>query len=211
VAAQGRTLEAVRTKIACPRVLFREGKEAVERRLFKWAARWGVSSDRHRKAVGNAYEAQENFRRCIQEKGIETLKVLVNKNAPAVVLAGRPYNLYDSGMNLNVPRKLSGLYGQNVVPMDFLPIDDIDVRPVNDHMFWNYGRRILQAARFVRDLPDFQLIYISNFKCGPDSYVRHYVEEAAEKPFLFLQMDGHSNDAGMMTRIEAFLESKGML
>lgn len=128
-----------------------------------------------------------------------------------MVLVGRPYNLYDHGMNLNVPAKLAELYGANVVPMDFLPIDGVDVRQVNDHMFWNYGRRILQAARFVRDFPKFHLIYLSNFKCGPDSYIRHDVEEAAGRPFLFLQLDSHSNDAGIMTRVEAFLESRGML
>jgi len=31
------------------------------------------------------------------------------------------------------------------------------------------------------------------------------------RPFLTLQFDGHGNDAGMMTRVEAYLESKGLL
>ncbi len=211
VAGHTAMLEAYRDRIFFPRVHFREGARSVEDRLFREAGKWKISRSLHRAAVNAAYRAQAQFRSAVLEKGKEALKTLSGKRAPAVVLAGRPYNLYDPGMNLNLPQKLSHLYGANVIPMDFLPIDTVDIRPVNDHMFWNYGRRILQASRFVRDFPDFQLIYLSNFKCGPDSYIRHYVEEAAGKPFLFLQLDAHSNDAGVMTRVEAFLESKGML
>ena len=54
------------------------------------------------------------------------------------------------------------------------------------------------------------IVYLSNFKCGPDSYIRHYVQDASKEPYLFLQLDGHANDAGTMTRIEAFLESKNI-
>jgi predicted CoA-substrate-specific enzyme activase len=211
VAKHVQTLEPIRDRILCPRVQFRDGRDAVERQLFKQMSCWRIRSGEHRFAVQKAYEVQEAFNAKIIEQGAEVLQTLSDRNAPAVVLVGRPYNLYDPGMNLNIPQKLAEIYGANVIPMDFLPIDGIDIRPVNDHMFWNYGRRILQAAAFVRDYTKFQIVYISNFKCGPDSYIRHYVEEAAGKPFLFLQLDSHSNDAGVMTRIEAFLESKGML
>jgi len=211
VAGHVHALDPVRERILCPRVQFRDGRESVERRLFRQMSGWGIRSGEHRAAVRKAFEAQEAFRSSLLEQGTAALKILRESEAPAVVLVGRPYNLYDPGMNLNIPMKLAELYGANVIPMDFLPIDGIDIRSVNDHMFWNYGRRILQAALFVRDHPGFQICCLSNFKCGPDSYIRHYMEEAAGKPFLFLQLDSHSNDAGVMTRIEAFLESKGML
>jgi len=55
------------------------------------------------------------------------------------------------------------------------------------------------------------MIYMTNFKCGPDSYIKHYVLEASGKPFLTLQFDEHQNDAGAMTRCEAYLDSKGFL
>ena len=52
---------------------------------------------------------------------------------------------------------------------------------------------------------------MTNFKCGPDSYIKHYIREASGKPFLMLQFDEHPNDAGAMTRCEAYLDSKGFL
>jgi len=78
-------------------------------------------------------------------------------------------------------------------------------------MYWNSGRRILAAARIAQRHRNLHLLYISNFKCGPDSYIKHFLGDACKKPFLSLQFDGHSNDAGTLTRCEAYLDSKGML
>ena len=82
-------------------------------------------------------------------------------------------------------------------------------RPRN--MFWISGRKILEAARIAAERPNLHMIYITNFKCGPDSYIKHFAREAAGAPLLVLQFDGHGNDAGYMTRCEAYLDSKGIL
>jgi predicted nucleotide-binding protein (sugar kinase/HSP70/actin superfamily) len=70
---------------------------------------------------------------------------------------------------------------------------------------------VLADARLVGQNPNLDIIYITNFKCGPDSFVKHFTRPATGKPFLTLQFDGHSNDAGIMTRCEAYLDSKGIL
>jgi len=127
------------------------------------------------------------------------------------VLLGRPYNLYDRSINCDIPRKLRTLYGANVIPMDFLSLDAEDISDVNANMYWFSGRRILAAAKLTRRYPDLHLVYISNFKCGPDSYIKSFLDDAAGKPALILQFDGHSNDAGFITRVEAYLDSKGFL
>jgi len=78
-------------------------------------------------------------------------------------------------------------------------------------MFWNLGRRIIAAAKIVARHDNLHILYITNFKCGPDSFIKHFIRRSSGKPFLTLQFDGHSNDAGMMTRCEAYLDSKGIL
>jgi len=123
----------------------------------------------------------------------------------------RPYNLFDRTVNCDIPRKLRSLYGVNVVPMDFLPLDDEDISDVHDSMYWASGRRILAAAKITGRDPNLHLVYVSNFKCGPDSYIKSFLDDAAGKPSLVLQFDGHANDAGFITRCEAYLDSKGFL
>ena len=69
------------------------------------------------------------------------------------MLVGRPYNIYDAGVNMDIPAKLRRYYGVNVIPIDFLPLWGEDTRDVTPNMFWNYGRKILQAAKIVARAP----------------------------------------------------------
>ncbi|MBN2030152.1 hypothetical protein JW824_07890 [bacterium] len=211
VALHTPAIERIRDILFYPNIQFREGCKFVEKQLQKEVNRWGIGAKENRCAVRSAYQAQERFKCETRKIGRDVLSQVMVEERSCVILLGRPYNLYDFGLNLNIPKKLRDLYGVNVLPMGLLPLDGIDVRPVHDHMFWNYGRQIIQAAMFTKGHQNMHVVYLSNFKCGPDSYIRHYIEEASGKPFLFLQLDSHANDAGMMTRVEAFLESKGML
>jgi predicted nucleotide-binding protein (sugar kinase/HSP70/actin superfamily) len=204
-------LEKHKHQILDPRVRFRDGREGLVRDFAETAKKLGVGTTRVRNALDAAYKAQDVFRGKLLEAGAQALQRLELAGELGVVIVGRPYNMYDKGINMDIPRKLRKFYGVNVIPLDFLPIRGIDIDPVVPNMFWNYGRKILQAATYVKDKERLHLIYMTNFKCGPDSYIKHYVREASGKPFLTLQFDEHQNDAGAMTRCEAYLDSKGFL
>ncbi len=194
-----------------PTVHFRSDRPCVERELAEFARGLGVSGSVNHRAVLAAYESQRAFQDALLAMGEAALGKLRAAGDPALVLVGRPYNLYDPGVNCDIPRKLRSLYGVNVVPMDFLPLDHEDVSEIHPNMYWSAGRRILAAARVAGRHPNMHLVYISNFKCGPDSYIKSFLNDAAGKPSLMLQFDGHSNDAGFITRCEAYLDSKGFL
>ena len=200
---------AYRDKLLYPNVRFAEGIANVKRSLRKMAKKLGRSTRVSDDAVEHAYASQQEFDQALLARGKEMLSRLQQSGEPAIVLIGRPYNIYDRMINLNIPGKLRENYGVNIIPVDFLADDSIDISDVTDNMFWNFGRKILQVAKLTRDYPNLHLIYITNFKCGPDSYIKHYVRVAGRKPFLTLQMDGHGNDAGIITRCEAYLDSKG--
>jgi predicted nucleotide-binding protein (sugar kinase/HSP70/actin superfamily) len=75
-------------------------------------------------------------------------------------------------------------------------------------MYWRYGQRILAAAKIIKEDPRLYAIYISNFGCGPDSFISHFFRDLSKgKPYLQLEIDEHSADAGAITRCEAFLDS----
>ncbi|MBI4560451.1 MAG: CoA activase, partial [Candidatus Rokubacteria bacterium] len=204
-------LEAWRERLLIPTVRFRDGQPSVKRALAGLYRFLGVSRRQGELALGRAWEARRAFVRARLVEGREALRVLDAHEAWGIVLTGRAYTLYDRALNLDVPGKLRDYYGVNVIPLDFLALDEERVADINENMYWNSGRRILAAARIAGRHPRLELIHITNFKCGPDSFVKHFIGEALGKPFLTLSFDGHGNDAGIMTRCEAYLESKGIL
>jgi len=205
-------IESERDRLLSPLVRFRDGIDGLVRDMGPTMRQeLGVDKEKLRAALVKAAAAQDEFRRELLEAGSKALVELEESGELGIVLVGRPYNMFDKGVNMDIPRKLRKYYGVNVIPLDFLPLRGIDVRDVAANMYWNYGRKILQAAKFVGQHPHLHIIYITNFKCGPDSYIKHYVRAASGKPFLILQFDEHQNDAGAMTRCEAYLDSKGFL
>ena len=198
-------------KIISPTLMFRIGKEAIGKSLIKALKPLGEKMKSVLEALNTAYEKEDIFRKSLLAEGEVALETLQNSGEIGIILVGRTYNINDRGMTLDIGSKLRDYYGVNVIPMDFLPVDSVDIADINANMYWNYGRKIIAAAKIVGQYPNLHIIYLTNFKCGPDSYIKHFITEASGKPFLSLQFDGHSNDAGYITRCEAYLDSKGAL
>ena len=211
VVRQAPPFRAWQDRILCPTIRLNESVDLIRASLVASVRPLGVKRRIAERAFDRGWAARERFRNAYIAAGREALDQLAETGEKGIVVAGRPYNIHDAGVTLATARKLRDHYGVNVIPIDALPIADIDIRDINDNMFWEYGRRILAVAKLIAGYPNLHMIYITNFKCGPDSFVKSFVRKAAGKPFLTLQFDGHSNDAGMMTRCEAYLDSKGIL
>ncbi|HYL83537.1 MAG TPA: acyl-CoA dehydratase activase [Candidatus Angelobacter sp.] len=194
-----------------PTLYFRLGRRHVKKQLASCFEQIGIAQRQSDAALDAAYAAQASFDEKVLKEGRKACAILEETGEPAVLLVGRAYNLYDRGGNCDIPRKLRDLYGVNVLPLDFLSLDEQSVDDLQSNMFWNSGRRILSAGRFARTHPKLHILYLTNFKCGPDSFVKYYLRGVAHAPFLVLQFDGHGNDAGYLTRCEAYLDSKGVL
>jgi predicted nucleotide-binding protein (sugar kinase/HSP70/actin superfamily) len=192
--------------ILSPIIDFRRGDRFVIRQIKNALSQFNIPTNQVRIALEKAKQKQKEFHNIIQKKGRDILSSL---NEKTIVIVGRAYNSYDSGVNLQLPKKLSSLQVLSV-PMDFLPIDAIDITDKWPQMYWKSGKRIIQAARIIKNNPMLYPIYISNFNCGPDSFIFEYFkEEMGDKPYLFLEIDEHSADARAITRCEAFLDSIG--
>jgi predicted CoA-substrate-specific enzyme activase len=204
-------MEAHRHAFLIPRLHFQLGRGQVAGGLYEAMHKLGVSRRENERAVDAAYAAQREFQSRLLEAGRQALEVLDQTGEPGVLLVGRGYNIYDRSINCDIPRKLRHRYGANVIPIDFLVTGREPVGDLHPNMYWASGQKILSAARLASTRPNLHVIYLSNFKCGPDSYIKHFTREAAGAPLLVLQFDGHGNDAGYMTRCEAYLDSKGIL
>ncbi len=167
---------------------------------------FGVKKSGIKKAVVFAEQAQDEFHKALKARGSE---VLASHEKNTIVIIGRAYNAFDRGVNLGLPGKLADL-GVPSIPFDFLPLGRYSIEREWPNMYWRSGQRILKAARFVRDTEKLYPIYIGNFLCGPDSFIlKYFKKEMGDKPFLHIEIDEHSADAGAITRCEAFLDSIG--
>ena len=179
---------------------------AMERGLLAALADLHVGVAEVRRALDAGHEAQAKYCEAMKRRGEEILQNLTPET-PAIVVVSRPYNGCDPGLSLNLPKKLRTL-GAMAVPLDMLPLEGVDLSEAWPNMYWRYGQRILAAASVVRDDPRLQAMYITNFGCGPDSFItRYFTAEMAGKPYLTIEIDEHSADVGMVTRLEAFLDS----
>ena len=74
-------------------------------------------------------------------------------------------------------------------------------------MYWGMGQLLLKAGKIVERHPQLFGTYITNFSCGPDSFILGYFRDImGKKPSLTLELDSHTADAGLETRIEAFID-----
>jgi predicted CoA-substrate-specific enzyme activase len=193
-------------KILQPILHFGFGKEHLEKELVEF----GKSLHRGSKLVKKAFEKAERFQALFFQTMLNRGKTVLDQlgaKDKAMVIVGRPYNSCDSGVNLEIPKKLRDL-GVLSIPMDFLPLESVAATEEIREMYWRYGQRILAAGKIIKEDPRLYAVYISNFGCGPDSFISHFFRDLSKgKPYLQLEIDEHSADAGAITRCEAFLDS----
>ncbi|MCX5719363.1 MAG: acyl-CoA dehydratase activase, partial [Nitrospirae bacterium] len=191
-------------KLLTPIINFRRGKKFLEKEITRSLKPFGITSNDISKALKKAEKAQEDFFTQIKAKGAEVLSSIKDRT---IVIVGRAYNAFDSGANLEIPKKLADL-GVNSIPMDFLPIEETSIYQDWPNMYWKSGQKMLQAAKLIRNHPLLYALYIGNFSCGPDSFILKYFEEEMKgKPYLYIEIDEHSAAAGTITRCEAFIDS----
>ncbi|MDA3955361.1 hypothetical protein, partial [Oceanispirochaeta sp.] len=75
---------------------------------------------------------------------------------------------------------------------------------------WNFADKILRAAEKVVQTDGLYPVFLTSFKCGPDSFLVEYfrkIMDAHNKPYLVLELDEHDSSVGYETRIEAAVRS----
>jgi predicted CoA-substrate-specific enzyme activase len=191
-------------RILAPIIDFSGGFEKAMEAFAEMGASVGATRKDARRAYAEAVNLQNAIHADMAAAGRRFIQDIdADPECFGVAIFGRPYNACVSEANMGIPHKFASR-GVPVAPIHFLPIDD---EPVQDHMYWSTGQTILKGAAFVEKHPRLFACYITNFSCGPDSFLVGYFRRMmGRKPFLILELDSHVADAGLETRIEAFLD-----
>ena len=181
---------------------FSKGFEEEKDKFKRMATMLGKTPQEGEEAYREAVEEYLRIREQIKKIGMEFLEVM-NREKFGVVLFGRSYNAFTSHANMGIPEKFA-TRGIPIINFDALPYEDEEGYP---NMYWTWGEMIIKAARFVKKHPKLFGVYITNFSCGPDSFIISYFRSImGTKPSLILELDSHTADAGIETRVEAFID-----
>jgi predicted nucleotide-binding protein (sugar kinase/HSP70/actin superfamily) len=160
----------------------------------------GIGRELAEEAYRAAVSAQIDAERSLQELGGRALERAAADGRPAVVLVGRSYNAFTPEASQSVGKKLASM-GVLAIPSDCLPSVDKGTTS------WHFSNQILNAVAIVERQPNLFLLYVSNFSCTIDAFTHALLtDELGAKPYLMLEIDSHTADAGVQTRLEAFLD-----
>ena len=190
--------------ILSPTLDFSKGFVAAAESFMEIALQLGKNRIEAENAFRIACRRQQEWNDRLKQIGRHVLaEIAQSARMSAIVLLGRPYNAFAREANLNIPAKFASR-GVHVIPWDFLPIEN---ERIDMDMCWAIGQNLMKAAQFVQKHPQLFATYITNFSCGPDSFLVGYFRDIMGiKPSLTLELDSHTADAGVNTRIEAFLD-----
>ncbi|PKN76627.1 MAG: activase [Deltaproteobacteria bacterium HGW-Deltaproteobacteria-10] len=190
-------------KYLLPVISFMYGLEKAAESFIEMGVTLGFTEKESRSAFELAHKKQLEYFSKAQELGEKALAAARLASRPVIAILGRPYNAFTADANMGVPRKFT-TRGYSIIPFDILPFAEQSIYP---NMYWYYGQQDMKAATLLKDEDNIYITYISNFSCAPDSFMLHYLKWImGTKPFLILEMDSHTADAGVDTRIEAFLD-----
>jgi predicted CoA-substrate-specific enzyme activase len=195
------------SELITPVIDFSEAKEKNIKRLHRYLSqRFSLTEKEIAEAFTKAETLQRKSIDDTYEQSLELSKILSSDNKPVLVVMGRAYNLYDEALNLALIKD-TAKYGFTLIPYDLIPARREEINPVYNNMYWSYGQKFFSAAEKLNSFPNFFPLFLTNFNCGPDSFILSILEKIwSDKPFLILELDEHSGNAGYMTRIEAFLD-----
>ena len=184
-------------------VSFKFGEAKALELFCEMTSRLGISEAETEAAFKTAAAKQEAYFAAVRKMGLDALEESRKSGRPVIAAFGRPYNAFTPEANMGIPRKFT-TRGYSIVPFDILPFHD---EKIFSNMYWYYGQQDVKAANLLKKEDNIYLAFVSNFSCAPDSFILHYIKWVmGQKPFLVLELDSHSADAGIDTRVEAFLD-----
>ncbi len=177
-----------------------------QKKLFKWSKEIGHNlhkSNAHiEKAFVKALLQQEKF-----SQGYHQAQYPYK-----ILLLGHSYTLYDTYLNMNLVHKLNTL-GLGAISAESVKESILkdQIRNFAKKPFWYDYKQAYGSALYLANHRRIDgIIYVSSFGCGMDAIITEVIkEDIPHIPFMMLNLDEHTGDAGMDTRLEAFTDMLG--
>ena len=183
----------------------------------------GISPDENDRAVGAAYEAQEQYEKEIQKKSRAVLDELEREDRIGLVLLARVYH-HDPGLNHEILDEFQKL-GYPIFSQSTLPYDEdmlerlfgeevrngdirsaLEIQDVWKNSYSVSTNHKVWAAKFTARHPNLVALEMSSFKCGHDAPIYGVIEGIIEKSgtpyFSFKDLDENKPSGSIKIRVE---------
>ncbi len=130
-----------------------------------------------------------------------------------LAVVGYPYSIFDPYISGNLLHNLRAMNIGIITPenISWAAMKKMSSR-LPQNFFWFYSNRVawsvLHLLEKTRNIDG--VIHVTAFGCGPDAMLNKLLELEAkdhnQTPFLSLSIDEHSGEAGIITRLEAFVD-----
>jgi len=135
-----------------------------------------------------------------------------NQQKRTIGVIGHPYLLYDRFLNMDILWKLQKRNITYLTP-ERIPQEKVEKEAATlpKRMFWSLGKHLYGSAlTMARDHLVDGMIYLSAFGCGIDSLMgditERHIRRNSDIPFTSITLDEHTGEAGVNTRLDAFID-----
>ncbi len=183
-----------------------ESPKRMRVKLQKLFGQRGIAKAQVDRAVSAAYEALEAWTAAVRAKGEATVETVKERGGKAIVLSGRPYHI-DPEINHGIPEMIAR-YGVAVLTEDAVAHLARAPRPLRVVDQWMFHTRLYNAASFVADTAQFELVQLNSFGCGLDAVTIDQVNDIlspAGKLHTVLKIDEINNLGAARIRIRSLL------
>jgi len=205
-----------------------KGRRQLYQAIYKLGRRFTWNPFRVKRAATAAWQAHLSYRQLMSTQGLTPPQAIENISGTSVAeprtppdstspaqatigLIGHAYLLYDEHINYQIVQRLQQS-GNMVLTPEMLGRHELELavaRTVGT-AYWTYEEDVVGAGSYYLHNSTDGVIGIMAFGCGPDSLMMDMIHRQANRlkttPFMCLTLEEHTSEAGVITRLEAFLD-----
>ena len=207
-----------------PEIDLNKGRRNLWKVIYSLGRHFTFDKGKIKKAVEEARKANLAYRNKMSDERITPIQAIDGMHrsteesdfdshvAPtlSVAIIGHPYVIYDEYINHRLISRVEAMGARVFTPeMAHRKSLEIAMARLIGKPHWSFEIDVIGAGECYLEAKVDGIISVAVFGCGPDSMmidtVRHRAREC-KTPFLFLSLDEHSSEGGLVTRLEAFLD-----
>jgi len=177
-----------------------------EKKAYKYFnEHFDVTKSEVKKACKEAYKAQAKYRQFVIDEGKKAMDFARANNLRIIVLAGRPYHI-DTEINHGIDELITSY--NNVIITEDCVSHLIDKQTLSILNQWTYHSRMYNAAKYVTQHDDMQLVQLVSFGCGTDAITTDEMRKILEEKNKFytqLKIDEINNLGAARIRIRSLI------